>query len=274
MKSEELSKSTFWLVVLLLLLRIPILKSIEHFINPLPGWSIQIFELIMYSLIAILIYRERDHLADYFIDKLAVVIFIFLGTILRLFTLDYTSSICLIELVFWAVALILILLLRKNNVNFAKIRAENYVWLFNGLLVGLVLSFILAIPRYLVLEEQILQQPHNYDGMFVFFLASLVTQFVHSSVIEEFIFRGFLWGCLRKIGLSNMWILFIQAGLFWVAHINYIDRSYSFWIALPIGGLVMGLLAWKSKSIATSMVLHSVYNAMTYLIFDLIAYLR
>lgn len=273
-RNNNISKETLWLVIILLVFRIPLLKSIEFFINPIPIWIIQICEVSMYLLLAILIFREKDHLADFFINKLAVVIFILSATIFRLIAPSFDSSIKWIVPIFWGIAATLIILLRKKGVNFEKIRADNYIWLFNGFAIGLFLSFILAIPRYLALEEQIQQSSHSIVYLFVFFLASFTAELVNTSVIEEFIFRGFLWGCLRKTGMADKWILVIQAGLFWVAHINYIDRGYSFWVALPVGGLALGLVAWQSKSIVTSMITHSVVNAMAYIIFDILGYLR
>jgi len=273
-RSDNLSKVTLWLFLGLLLVRIPIIKSIEYFIHPLPGWMIQIFEVAMYLLIGILIFREKDNLVDYFIDKLSVVIFILSSTILGFFVLFYEAPMYWIALIFWGIAVSLIILLRKRRLNFEKIKADTYAWLFTGFTIGIFLSFFLAIPRYLALEEQFQKSSHTIVYLFVLFLFSLVNQFVHASVIEEFMFRGFLWGCLRKFGMADKWILFVQAGLFWVAHINYIDRGYSFWVVVPLSGLVFGLLAWQSKSIATSMIAHSVVNAMTYVIFDVLAYLN
>lgn len=270
---HNLSKGTFWLVVILLLIRIPILKIIEFFVVPLPGWVIQVFEVSMYLLIGILIVRERNQLGDYFINKLAISIFLLSTTIFRVFTYSFESKLSVIELVFWLIAIIMMVLMRRKNINFEKTKVDTYVWLLKGFAIGIILSFVFAIPRYIELEEQIQQSLHNYDYLIVFFLISFLTQLVHASLIEEFLFRGFLWGCLKKIGVKDRWILVIQAVLFWIAHINYIDRGYSFWIVVPMSALVLGLLVWKSRSITTSMITHSVLNAMTFIIFDIMAYL-
>jgi membrane protease YdiL (CAAX protease family) len=271
---HNLSKGTFWLVVILLLIRIPLLKIIEYFVVPLPGWTTQVFEVSMYLLIGILIFRERNQLADYFINKLAISIFLLSATIFRVFSFSFESNLSVIELTFWLIAIILMVLMRRKKINFEKTRGDTYIWLLKGFAIGIILSIVFAIPKYVELEEQIQQRVHNYDYLIVFFLISFLTQLVHASLAEEFLFRGFLWGCLRKIGVMDRWILVVQAGLFWIAHINYIDRGYTFWIVTPLSGFVFGLLALKSKSIATSMITHSAVNAMTYIIFDFMAYLR
>jgi membrane protease YdiL (CAAX protease family) len=86
-------------------------------------------------------------------------------------------------------------------------------------------------------------------------------QMLFAGIIEEPFFRGFLWGALRKAGWRDHWILLAQAGLFWLGHFYYAGKApWSFWLAIPAGGLVLGLLAWRSRSIATSMLAHGCMN--------------
>jgi len=58
--------------------------------------------------------------------------------------------------------------------------------------------------------------------------------------------------------------LLFQAGLFIFGHLYYFNTyPISFWVVVPTGALVLGLVAWRSRSIATSMATHAAMNALT-----------
>ncbi|WP_398443312.1 type II CAAX prenyl endopeptidase Rce1 family protein [Sedimentibacter sp.] len=38
--------------------------------------------------------------------------------------------------------------------------------------------------------------------------------------------------------------------------------NYSFFIIVPVSALILGLVAWRSKSIGTSMIVHALINSM------------
>ena len=51
--------------------------------------------------------------------------------------------------------------------------------------------------------------------------------------------------------------------LFWLAHIYLLGGSpITFWVSVPLGGLVVGVLAWRSRSIAVSMLAHGAANGV------------
>jgi membrane protease YdiL (CAAX protease family) len=88
-------------------------------------------------------------------------------------------------------------------------------------------------------------------------------QMLDAGLAEEPVFRGILWGLLRKRGVKEVWIWLLQGMLFWVAHLYYLGKlPLSFWVIVPPGGLLYGLLAWRSRSIATSMPGHGFYNGV------------
>ena len=56
-----------------------------------------------------------------------------------------------------------------------------------------------------------------------------------------------------------------------LAHVYYVVRApLSFWVIVPLSGLLFGLLAWRSRSIGSSMVAHGFTNAIG----DLVAHYR
>jgi membrane protease YdiL (CAAX protease family) len=87
---------------------------------------------------------------------------------------------------------------------------------------------------------------------------------LYAGIAEEPFFRGFLWGSLRKLGLKDVWIWLIQAGLFWLGHTYALVNGapWSFFFIVPVGGLVLGLLVWRSRSIAVSMAAHGLANGV------------
>jgi membrane protease YdiL (CAAX protease family) len=88
-----------------------------------------------------------------------------------------------------------------------------------------------------------------------------------ASISEEPLFRGFLWGYLRRAGWKETWIWLTQAAIFMSAHLYFKDAlPFEFWIVVPLAGLILGFLAWHSRSIAPGMMAHAAFNASAYLI--------
>jgi membrane protease YdiL (CAAX protease family) len=85
-----------------------------------------------------------------------------------------------------------------------------------------------------------------------------------AALSEEPLFRGFLWGYLRQTGLREVWIWLIQAGLFALGHLYYIViYPFSLWVVVPTGALWFGLMAWRSRTIASSMLVHALTNSLS-----------
>ena len=79
---------------------------------------------------------------------------------------------------------------------------------------------------------------------------------------EEPLFRGFLWGRLRARGWKESRICLFQALLFAVGHVYYVGTAnISAFLVVPLGALIFGLSAWRTRSIGTSMIAHGITNA-------------
>ena len=98
----------------------------------------------------------------------------------------------------------------------------------------------------------------------------------YAAATEEPLFRGFLWGHLRLAGWREGWIWLFQALLFMLGHIYYLPQlPVSFWVIVPLGGLIQGLLVWKSRTIVASMAAHGLSNVLSITAARIIApYLR
>jgi membrane protease YdiL (CAAX protease family) len=86
-----------------------------------------------------------------------------------------------------------------------------------------------------------------------------------AAVLEEPLFRGFLWGYLRRWHWPNVLIWLFQAALFTLGHIYYLkEEAFVPWlIRMMLPALLIGFIAWQARSIFAGMVTHGVFNAST-----------
>ncbi len=269
----------------LLVLRLPLLAGVALFTSPTPGWLSPVFELGTYLLTVSLVWWERARLADFHINAFAVAIIIFLKPIETLILATFVNGGMgtlplafpgIPALVIWIAAIGLLLALLRQQPNLFSIRRKTVVWFIAGILAGIMMAILLAYPMSLQLgsgNRPGALPPFNLD---IILIQGFVYQLGYAAVAEEPLFRGFLWGYLRKTGWRDVWIWLFQAGLFWLGHIYYLGKSpISFWLLAPTGGLVLGALAWRSRSIATSMAAHAVMNGLTaYLAYIILFYQR
>jgi membrane protease YdiL (CAAX protease family) len=128
--------------------------------------------------------------------------------------------------------------------------------------IGIVASLIdLSLARghiyYHRIRDIILMYPYWFS-----------IQFIINALPEELLFRGIMWGEGRSVNLSNISILCIQSILFWGGHYYYYDMPYN-WMATLIAGLLYGIVAWKTKSILASAVVHALCNCLgCFFVFD------
>ena len=256
----------------LLVLRLPFLAGVAFFTSHTPGWLSPVFEVGTYLLTLILIWWERDRLAEYHIDILVIVIIVLLKPIETIILADLTKSGGTFPLAFpgipaiviWISAISLAVALLYQRAKLPRIQRKTVIWFIAGTLVGIASAILLAYPVTFQLGNDSLPitlPPFDLD---ILIIHGFVYQLGYAAITEEPLFRGFLWGYLRKAGWREVWIWLFQAGLFWVGHIYYFGKfPISFWIVIPASGLILGLLAWRSRSIATCMASHAVMNGFT-----------
>jgi len=217
-----------------------------------------------YLLTALLIILKRDSLSDYNMDIFALVIFMIAPVAELIFQyakVKYTSSGYMRADLWFRIAislcLLIVLLIYRPKMR-KRSTKEILLWGLIAVVVG-VGSGILT--GKMAMLQGVQRVPDHASALVV--TTSFFTQLGNAAVIEEPLFRGFLWGWLSKLNWKGHWIWLTQAGLFWLGHIYYLGAyPYSFWITVPLGGLVLGALAWRSKSIGTSMIGHGLINSM------------
>jgi membrane protease YdiL (CAAX protease family) len=262
-----------WLLLAgLLFLRFPLLAGVELFRQgPLP-WVDPVYQVGTYILTAGFIWWARDRLHLYHVDKLAIVMVLLfkpLQTILLALQGSYHYSALAFphwpSLLIWAVAGSLFLSLRPCWSSLPGLTARSVGWLAVGGGAGIAMAIVLGYP----MSFQVTPSPDSRNrGMLgaVLSCGPLVAyQVGYAAVTEEPLFRGFLWGQLRMLGWKDVWIWLLQAGLFSLAHIYYLHGyPVSLWLIVPADALVLGALAWRSRTIAASMAAHGFMNALGY----------
>ena len=131
---------------------------------------------------------------------------------------------------------------------------------------GVALNFIVELFLALLQQLPALQQLFsNYDKlastlMDGSFIMSLIAVGIAGPIFEELLFRGLVFGELRKITKVRVAIV-LQALLFGVYHLNIVQGSYAFLI-----GLLLGFIYYRSKSIIAPILVHIAVNSSSVLI--------
>lgn len=256
------------IVAVMLVLRIPLRGGLVNIGLP-GGWINLVFEVGTYLLTALFIWLNFERLADFHVDTFSLLFVIFSvpvwTLILRGYGPDSPFTFPLVpSLILWAISLGLILLLVVKRKRISRMKARDWIWLLGGLLAGLLTSALLAYPTSLTLSGEDVYHWPSVRATFNKLPLDFLFQIGYAGVIEEPLFRGFLWGLLKRAKVRDVWIWLIQTGLFMLAHLYYFfSREYAiyFWIMVPAGGLVLGWLAWRSRSIAPGIVAHGAANA-------------
>ena len=258
------------LLVFLLAIRLLFLGGIRFVTWPqYPQWLLPIFEVATYALTALLFYTCRHRLSHYHVTSLALAIFIlapfaapvgfWLADLLILPT-DW--------LVFASQAIMgcafAIALFQKDAGALSLGRDRPFPLLLSaavGIGLGLIFGLYFVVTRFSGMS--IYRQAAQLPGGISSFIGLAIIQLHGAAVPEEPLFRGLGWGGLRDLGLNDPPTLLVQALLFTVSHMYYLRFApFSMWVIVPIVGLVLGLFAWRTRSIATTMIAHALINAV------------
>lgn len=247
-----------------------------YFPSEAPSWWFPIFEIVTYAATAAIVWWERDSLPTYHVDLTALIILIPLkmfSTIVE--TVDVYGGLGLywwvdVRLLFEPLAMALLvglfvsrfMRIRRQQQSFREAIVDyGHQQNTRGLLIGFVCGVCIGLTVGLLLY---VQAPFDrYPITTIEVLMIVMFQLGNAAVLEEPLFRGFLWGHLRKRGVQDSRIFIIQAFLFWISHLYYFGvYSISFWVIVPIGSLAMGLVVWKTRSLGASMLTHGLANAI------------
>ncbi len=254
---------TWLLIATLLFLRLPFLTGLPMLVSgPLP-WLDPLFQIITYGLTAFIIWWERGQLADFHIDRLSIwIILLFkpLETlILAAWGLDTPLAFPnLPSLAFWLIAILLGLALWKNRSLLPKFQLKSLGWFALGAGTGIFLSFVFSLLTIVLLHPVGNPLPADLPAFFLAF----PYQLGYAAVDEEPLFRGFLWGALHTSRWRELWIWLLQAALFAAGHLFLLSTQPFLVLEIFFLALALGALAWRSRSLSSSMAAHAFYNGI------------
>jgi membrane protease YdiL (CAAX protease family) len=244
---------------LILLDKLPIAKSMCS----------SIYQDGTYFLIAVLILLKRNSLNDYHIDFTSLMIFTLVPiakTVITYIVNPFTEwkgmSLSQFYPYWWiqiiiSSSLLIALFVFRPKLDRRKVR-EVLPWL----LIAIAIGICIGILGGFILRLQSSVRNPNHPSV-PLFIVSFFAQLGNAAAMEEPLFRGFLWGYLKNIRWKDYWIWIFQALLFMLGHIYYLGvYNYSFWIIVPFDALILGFIAWRSRSIGTSMIAHGLFNSL------------
>ncbi len=147
---------------------------------------------------------------------------------------------------------------KKPQVDYSELKRPrvlgSFVLLGMGgyLFVAVALNLVgMFLPDLIEQYNQLMEQSSITDLSIISTLATLIM----APVSEEIIFRGLSVRYLKKIGLPFVVVNIIQALLFSIAHLNWVQSSYAFLL-----GLMLGWISKKYGTIVASIILHLCFN--------------
>ena len=239
------------LMSLLLLLRYPLLIVAQFGLihNTI---SIVVFLTGTYLCTGILICRNINTLEQYCISIPALVLFL-LSPVMAI--ISNPNDITAIARIVMAIVFATYIIRNRKALNTVKNNPKSVLWncLFVLASVG-VATVLFAYIRGFSGTESTVTIAMLANG--------IMFQLSFAAAMEEPLFRGFLWGSFRQMGIQNWLVCVIQAALFWLAHIYYYNTGINFWVVIPIGSLILGLVILKTKSTSYSMATHALINSL------------
>ena len=228
----------------LLILRFPFLISADLLLPKQPALprtlASFVFFIGTYLLTAILIWWEREHLRDFWIDLAAGITF-------------------LLNLFCFPIGIGLFRAMRRHQARFPAPPANLWRWALLGAVLAVVCNIFVIAGLGIEPPGERGSQPAGFG----FLLPAIFLQMTMAAVFEEPLFRGFLWGYLRRIRWKDGWIWLFQALLFTLGHIYYLQTEAigPWFLRIMLPALLIGFIAWRAKSIFASMVTHGFFNA-------------
>ena len=268
---NKLHRQIGWgILILLLALRIPYTLAIIYFLPIENQMGAAFYEVGAYVCILFLIWWERNKLKDFHIDGAALFLIIIFRPvqtlILKYWQVD--APLAFPKPAAWMIcsaAIGLALALWQSGYRPSLPSPRMLGWLVTGTLIGVGVS---VLENFKVFQS-VVSDPHPSLSTSVLFSTSLnlVYHLGFAPLIEEPLFRGFLWGYLRQLNWREGWIWLVQAALFTSAHLYFANQyPLTFWVLIPAAGLLFGLLTWGSRSIAPAILAHALINGSVYVL--------
>jgi hypothetical protein len=206
-------------------------------------------------IVAILISVEMKNLEEFNIDKFTIVSFI-LFSILRLIFERGNISISIM------IGLACVLMICAFFVTKPKIIRTNLRWAVLGIVVSA--ATLVPIAQFeLLLRHSWLAHPLLQNNLTITAISHILKELSFTSLPEEILFRGFIWGYLRREGWGENKIIWAQGILFWLIHFSRLGTPFTFFVSIPILTLISSQLTKRSKQVFPAVLSHTIINAVS-----------
>lgn len=219
---------------------------------------------VVYFIVALLVWLERGQLEDVHLDSLTLLTFMLSSVFRVMLRIVDRSYFVFLVITVIAGLIILIVLIRYRS----KTPKTNFRWA----MIGIFWGSILIIPITIIEAFQYTNathSPYSYPT-FVLILGVALYQIAYITLIEEMLFRGFLWGYLRRAGYDESSVFWAQGVLFWFFHFVRIGTIYSFLLAIPLITFVLSKLTQRSRQIFPSLLAHTIINTIPLILLNLL----
>jgi membrane protease YdiL (CAAX protease family) len=207
-----------------------------------------------YLIIAILIWVEINSLEEFHLENFSLIIFV-ISSIFRTRYRVPGEGYFLVAIGLSGLLVVLALILNRS-----KIPRTKFKWVLLGIIYGYAAGGLLANLEPFQYQTPLWESAFS-KGVISGILRQAVNVFSFSAPIEEIIFRGFLWGYLRRLELGDTKILWIQGILFWLLHIYKIfNTPETFFIGVPILTIISTFLVLRSKQVFPALISHALIN--------------
>ena len=155
---------------------------------------------------------------------------------------------------------------RQELFTFVSLRSIRPLSVPVLVLFGCSLSYMLAIILTFLSQLDVFSKVfNNYEQVseMIFggsFVLTLLSVGIIGPIFEEILFRGLVFGELRKITKVKV-ALVLQALLFGIYHLNVVQGVYAF-----ILGLIIGFVYYRSNSIFAPIIIHVSINSLSVII--------
>jgi len=209
-----------------------------------------------YLLFVALIIAELKNLEEFHLDKFTILTFIIFSLLRRRFGI-FGEPIFLVIIGLSGVLTAFALIIKKPVLPKTKI-----YWAMIGIITaGLSIIFITYIE--LLLRGAWDLSPLIGGSVPITAISQIINDISTSALLEELLFRSFLWGYLRRRGWAENKIFWIQNLLFWLMHPTRIFTPFSFFFSIPLLSFISSKLTYHSKQIFPAILSHTVFNAIS-----------
>ena len=217
----------------------------------LTNWLDVFYRSTMYMIVGILILIEFKSLDLFHIDRFTLVTFI-IGAFIRRSVPGDTIFRVIIGCL--GVLIIISMLRSKPKILRTNIR-------FTFISIGLAtVSLILIVVTEMIMRGHWQLPPLISDSLTLTVLNATVKEFSMGAVIEEMMFRGFLWGYLVRRNWDSSRIIWTQGLIFWLLHISRLGTPFTLFLLVPLITVVTSKLTNHTKQVFPAAIYHTIIN--------------